>query len=76
MFNFDKLILPLATAIGAFGGFPDPPKIFEDLIKFEIIKWFLVFVLIYQGGGGADIEFSFFVTIIVYVIYLFLVNIT
>lgn len=53
MFGFSQpLILGLATAIGVFGGMPTPPKIFTTLTSLSLVQWFLVFVLVYQGGGG------------------------
>jgi hypothetical protein len=52
--GFWKLLLALATMIGAFGGFPDQPKAFSALAQYQLVQWLLVFVLIYQGGGGED----------------------
>lgn len=63
------VILALATAIGAFGGLPAPPKIFTTLSSFWLVQWFLLFVLIYQGGGGADLTFSATMTGVVFIVY-------
>ena len=68
------LIPALATALGAFGGFPEPPKLFKQIIKFKTVKWFLLFILIWQGGGGSSLDYndllvSFFSTLIIYIIY-------
>lgn len=51
---FSHILIATATGLGAFGGFPDPPKIFKNLIKNEIVKWILLAILIWQGGGGAS----------------------
>ena len=70
------LIAAIGTGIGAFGGFPEPPKLFKQLIRnYEAIRWLLLFVLIWQGsGGGADFSWgsvstSIFCTFMVYIIY-------
>jgi len=69
---FSQIIVASATGLGAFGGFPDPPNVFKDLIKCEAVKWVLLAVLIWQGGGGAsddhtkDILVTIFITIIMY----------
>jgi len=65
--NYDALFMPMATAIGAFGGMPIAPKIFQDLSKNEWFQWLMVFVLIYQGGGGGNPELCAIATIVVYV---------
>ena len=67
--GFWKLTLALATMIGAFGGFPDPPKAFTSLTQFQLVQWILVFVLIYQGGGGEDPLLSGALTVLAFVCY-------
>lgn len=48
------LLWAAATAIGSYGGFPDPPNIIKHLVvKEKIFRWFLLFVLIWQGGASA-----------------------
>lgn len=61
-------ILPLATAIGSMGGFPEPPKVFKDLTKIPLFQWLLVFVLTWQGGGGQNLQKSIVTTLILFVI--------
>jgi hypothetical protein len=57
--------LNVCTAVGAFGGMPDPPKFFKFLYeKIPGFKWFLVFVLIYQGGGEQDLGVALQITIV------------
>lgn len=66
-------LVAVATALGAFGGFPDPPHIFKDVIQYEFVKWVLLAILIWQGGGGAsnnevrDIILTAVITICMYV---------
>jgi len=67
-FSVNQMILVSATAIGAFGGFPAPPKMFNELVKNEIVQWGLVFVLCYQGGAGQNIELAALATIVLYII--------
>ena len=61
-----NLTLALATAIGAFGGMPAAPASFNQATKNPMMQYALLFVLIYQGGGAQDIEFSLLVTGIVF----------
>ena len=62
------LILPIVTAIGAFGGFPQPPKVFGRLIKYEPVQYFLLFCLIWQGGAEQDWKLALKVTLVLYII--------
>lgn len=62
------LILPIVTAIGAFGGFPQPPKVFGKLIKFEPIQYLLLFCLIWQGGADQNWKLALKVTLVTYII--------
>ena len=66
----------IATGIGSFGYFPEPPplmKKFFDNPKNKIFKWFLVFLLIWQGRFGEftynSLIQSFIGTVIIYFIY-------
>ncbi len=63
------LVAPLATAIGGFGGFPAPPKVFLELIKYQLVQWCLLWVLIYQGGAGQYPIFTSVITAFVFVLY-------
>ena len=67
--KFWKIILTFATAMGAFGGFPDPPKIFQWFTKWKIFQWFTIFVLIYQGGADGDAQLAVMITLTVFAIY-------
>lgn len=59
--------LNLATAVGYMGGFPEPPRIFNEMIKNNpFMKWTMVALLIYQGGGEQDLQLAFEITIMIY----------
>ena len=70
----EKWILAMATGIGAYGGFPKAPPVFEKFKKKKLVQWLLVFVLLYQGGGSQDIKFTISVTIAMYIVHMFLIN--
>jgi len=60
----------IATALGAFGGLPTPPKTFTDIIKnYPFIQWILMYILILQGGSGFDFIFAAFSTAVVFALY-------
>ena len=72
MFNKQMIMMVMsmiATAIGSFGGFPEPPKVFMRMTKYEPFKWLMMFILILQGGGGFDIKESLIGTVLVYAVY-------
>lgn len=62
-YDVNTLILVMATAIGAYGGFPSPPPILQSIMNFPLIQWGLVFVLCYQGGSGQDPKLALLATI-------------
>jgi hypothetical protein len=61
-YSVEQIVLALATAVGAYGGFPEPPAFFKNLAKNEIVQWALVWVLIYQGGSGQDVRLTTLIT--------------
>ena len=69
-----QILAALGTGIGAFGGFPNPPKVFVQLTQNELVKWLLLFVLIWQGGGGGGaftsqaFNLSMYVTVLMYLL--------
>ena len=73
-YSQEQWLLALATGIGAYGGFPKPPKAFEKFAKTELAQWTLVFVLLYQGGAGQDVRFAISVTIAMYIIHHMVLN--
>jgi hypothetical protein len=64
-----KLLLVTSTIVGAFGGFPTPPKAFLNLASYQVVQWGLVFVLAYQGGAGEDPMLAAMATAITFVLY-------
>lgn len=64
-----SFLLAMATLIGAFGGFPSPPKTFLKLTNYEPFQWLLVFVLVYQGGSGADVKIAAEITFVGFILY-------
>ncbi len=67
-YNQQQIILAVATAIGAFGGFPSVPKSITNLFSNELVQWSLVFILIWQGGGSQDVKLSALVTVAMYIV--------
>lgn len=60
----------IATSVGMFGGFPEPPKLFLNIVdKYPLTKWFLVYVLIFQGMAGGDKYWALIGTVATYVLY-------
>ena len=66
--KLQPLVLPLVTGLGAFGGFPEPPNMFKRVVKNKLIQYFLLFLLIWQGGGGQDWKLSAKVTLVIFVL--------
>lgn len=67
--SFWNIVLVSATILGAFGGFPQPPVLFQKIASFSLVQWLLVFVLAYQGGAGQDAKFAAFATAVTFVVY-------
>lgn len=68
-YDVKTLVLLMATGIGAYGGFPTPPPIFEKLkSKYQIVPWLLLFVLLYQGGAGQDIKLAGMGVIVIFIL--------
>jgi hypothetical protein len=67
--GFWQILLVISTLLGAFGGFPQPPKAFQTLASYQVVQWGLVFVLAYQGGAGQDPVLAAAATLITLVLY-------
>lgn len=67
-FNKHKLILPILTAIGAWGGFPKGPKSFHKLTESKLFQYFFLWILIFQGGSEAEFDVSVIAVFLVYCI--------
>ena len=68
-YNRQQIILACATALGAFDGFPSPPKKILKITTHPIVQWFLVYVLIWQGGAKQDSKLSIMITLFFYTLY-------
>lgn len=67
--SFWQVLLVTCTILGAFGGFPEPPKLFQDLTKYQLVQWGLVFALVYQGGAGQDPVVAGAATLVTMILY-------
>lgn len=63
------MLTSIATALGSFGGFPEPPAIFVSIAKSPVVQWFLMFILILQGGSGFDFIYALLATGMVFLLY-------
>ena len=59
-----QIALAFATLIGAFGGFPEPPRQFTELARNEWFRWLMIAVLVFQGAGGQDPRLAAVVTLL------------
>jgi hypothetical protein len=68
------LLLPLGTAMGAFGGFPPAPPIWAKLSAHPAFQFFALYVLVWQGGAQQDVQTALLTTAIVFGILMLLKN--
>lgn len=66
--NLAFWILPFATAVGAWGGFPEPPAMWKNLAANELFQWLTVFILTWQGGGGQNMRVSLITTLGLFIV--------
>lgn len=70
-----SIFAAFVTGLGGFGGFPQTPVLFKQLYEyFPSIRWLILFLLIWQGGGGAAFTrkaffLSIFTTLVIFLIY-------
>ena len=64
--NFKNWILAIFTAIGAYGGFPKAPEWWIKISQYSIFQFFILWVLVYQGGGQEQILWSLIIALVVY----------
>ena len=57
-----SLVLCFSTALGAWGGFADAPPIFKTFVRRTWVRYILLFVLVWQGGGSQNVYVSLFGT--------------
>ena len=70
----ETLILAIATGLGAWGGFPAPPRGFNRIVSNELVQYALVFVLLMQGGAGKNYKVAGLVTGVMYALHRILDN--
>jgi len=58
--------IAIATALGAYGGFPTPPEWWNNLTKYKLFQFLTLWTLVYQGGGSAEYLWTTVVTAIVF----------
>ena len=46
------------TALGAYGGFPQPPQWWSDLAQQDVFQFAALWVLVFQGNGKQDVTFT------------------
>ena len=66
--NPNQLILPLATALGAWGGFPEPPEMLKKLQGNVLVQYLMVVILVWQGGAGQNLQMAIVAAILLYVL--------
>ena len=67
-FPWSKLVMPMLTLVGAWGGFPDSPNMFKKVTEFRFFQYFFLWVLVMQGGASADPGLSFLAVLIFVVV--------
>ena len=70
--NLFRMLAPITTAVGSWGGFPEPPIWFKQLAQNEWFQYAMLYVLIYQGAGAANPKTSLIFTILFFLIKKFL----
>lgn len=58
--------LAIATALGAYGGFPSAPLWWRKITQYKITQFMTLWLLVYQGGGKGELLWTTLVSAIVY----------
>jgi len=58
--------IAIATALGAYGGFPSAPEWWSDLSKHKWFQFMTLWILILQGGGGGEYVWTTVITTIIF----------
>lgn len=65
--SWKNYVHPLTTALLAWAisanAFPQAPRLFQEFAKSELFRYFLVFVLVYQGGAKQNVSMALMVTV-------------
>jgi hypothetical protein len=57
-----SIVFCFSTAVGAWGGFSHAPPIFTKVTRHVWVRYALLFVLVWQGGGSQNSYVSLFGT--------------
>ena len=60
--------LAIATALGAYGGFPSAPLWWRKITQYKITQFMTLWLLVYQGGGKGELLWTTLVSAIVFVL--------
>lgn len=71
-YNSMLILSCVATMIGAFGGFPTPPKLFARLTRHKFFQWTMVWVLLFQGGAERQTLLASIMTFLGFLTFTFL----
>lgn len=66
MLKSQQIIVAVATAIGSWGMFPAPPMMVRELAQNEMVRYALLYILVWQGGAGKDHMLAALVTAAMY----------
>tara|TARA_B100000886_G_C19993064_1_gene314861 strand:- start:81 stop:380 length:300 start_codon:yes stop_codon:yes gene_type:complete len=58
--------LAIATALGAYGGFPSAPLWWRKITQYKITQFMTLWLLVYQGGGKGELLWTTLVSAIVF----------
>ena len=64
--------MAIATALGAYGGFPKAPKWWTELSRFKVFNFFVLWLLVYSKTNGNDYIWAFVIAMIIYLLMNFL----
>ncbi len=65
-----NFVMHSMTAVGAWGGFPDAPAWWNDLMKASpYMPWVMMCILCFQGGDEQDFQMAIEYTILLYFLY-------
>lgn len=69
--DLSNMLVVLAIMTGVSGGFPVPPMMITKVLNNTMIKWLLVFILLFRGGSG-NLLVSTIAVLTIYLLYKFI----
>ena len=60
--------LAILTGLGAYGGFPQPPRWWQKLSNFKLMNFIVLWILIYQGGGRSHAILTSIISILIFTV--------